>query len=100
MSTAPVMSITDELIAGISRDWLPCEINSIEVCHALIRALLAERAELVKDRERLYWMIGQEAFIAHIRTGFSVCWPNLSKWQPGQLPTPMEAVDAAMQAAQ
>lgn len=52
MTTAPVMSITDELIAEL--DALANANHAYVPVHPpVMRALLAERAELIKDRERL-----------------------------------------------
>lgn len=55
MSAAPVMSITDELIAeleSVASDDFPLSAIDTET----LRALLAERAELKRDAERYAWL--------------------------------------------
>lgn len=78
MSNAPVVSVTDELIAELERYR---EIPSIA-------ALLAERADLKRDAERYRWLKDKQTFIWLIQD-----------WFPGSQPfTDVDAaIDAAMQ---
>jgi hypothetical protein len=104
MTAAPVMSITDELITEL--EYTASQNHAyVPVNPPAMRALLAERAELVRDRERLDWLVKEEAFLAEIYcssggTMFALCWPNLSSWQADHFNSPREAIDAALQAAQ
>lgn len=100
MTTAPVMSITDELIAELEqrcRSIFPLEVN-----REAILALLAERAELKKDAERLDWLISDEAIVVELKQmqRYHVAWPALAESQSDCFMSPREAIDAAMQAAQ
>ena len=56
MTTSPVMSVTDELIAELERSvrtvW-PDEDAAV----LSLRALLSERAELKRDAERYRWLM-------------------------------------------
>ena len=53
MTTSPVMTVTDELIADIEKEARLCDSDtSMFMDPGLIAALLAERAELKLDAER------------------------------------------------
>ena len=59
MTTPPVISVTDELIAELEYDLrtaLPYSDSSI----ITLSALLAERAELKRDAERYRWLRAQD----------------------------------------
>lgn len=67
MTAAPVMSITDELVAELERDFSaltdPMEFGTEMVRKAAtILALLSERAELKRDAESRQWVpVGERA---------------------------------------
>ena len=125
-TAAPVMSITDELVAELeaaasycvtevirSHPWSEQEFDLLRADERYVRAaspefvlaLLAERAELIKDRERLDWLIADSAIVhagtrskcrgAVTETIFWVAWPELEEMQNECFATPREAVDAA-----
>ena len=53
MTTAPVMSVKDELIAELERDALMCDPDdSMFMDKVVMRALLSELADLKRDAER------------------------------------------------
>ena len=53
MTTSPVMSVTDELVAELEKEARLCDSDtSIFMEPAVVAALLAERAELKRDAER------------------------------------------------
>lgn len=55
MTTPPIVSITDELIAELDEE---CKSSvDIYLGRGLVRALLAERAELKRDAERWRMMV-------------------------------------------
>jgi hypothetical protein len=106
MTAAPVMSITDELVAELERELAWSDKRSAEI----LAALLAERAELKKcademqtikadmvlDAERYRFLrdlseqLGNSLFSA----------VNEWLWGDGPFHDVSEAIDAAMQAAQ
>ncbi|MSR12884.1 MAG: hypothetical protein EXR84_14055 [Gammaproteobacteria bacterium] len=99
MTTAPVVTITDELIADLeSYARTDCVIR-IEPHD--IRALLAERAELKRDAERLDWLIKDGAVVVELKQvgRYHLAWPDVGENQVDCFWTAREAIDAAMQAA-
>lgn len=59
MTTSPVMSITEELVAELEFDLEVAETThqlEASVSREALAALLAERAELLRDAERYRWL--------------------------------------------
>lgn len=70
MSTPPIMSVTDELIAELdlcARSCCGVELEAVDVA-----ALLSERAELKRDAERYRWLRDGESseFLSFYALGF------------------------------
>jgi len=64
MTAAPVMSITDELVAELAHEFgvmnNPAKYNdkAVRVARTVL-AIIAERAELKRDAERYRWLRGR-----------------------------------------
>lgn len=158
MTTSPVVSVTDELVAeleaaanGASHWSLPASFQVAEegvapeewcwhvggVCEAgyqypvmqidteqygahedaelvarfyakanvsTILALLAERAELLRDRERLEFLISDGAMVIDMETAssgflYQLDWPEQGEHQMRWFWNPREAIDEALRAA-
>lgn len=56
MSTPPIMSVTDELIAELEAESMHDDGTDVPVSAAELRALLSERAELRRDAGRYRWL--------------------------------------------
>lgn len=60
MTTSPVVSVTDELVAELEALASKSEIRDEQCMSGVtfgdIRAMLAERAELLRDAERYRWL--------------------------------------------
>lgn len=124
MTTSPVTSVTDELIAELEQIYMagwqasgegwnaeyPGDAHEtkpfIEImrnaCGPVAAKLLAERAELKRDAERLQWMIEQQCLMqwqngTRLPLVYSLAWPMLSKCQGEWYTSAREAIDAAMQ---
>ena len=99
MTTPPVVSVTDELIAELEQE---CRLGADQ--HAgmghdydsrlfdrvgdTLAALLSDRAELKRDAGRYRWLRDQ---------GDSCQWMNIVRVDPDDYPTLDAAIDAAMQ---
>lgn len=55
MTTSPIVSITDELVAELERS-VECVWPETDNAVVTLRALLAERAEIKRDAERYRWL--------------------------------------------
>ena len=55
MTTSPVVSVTDELIAELERS-VECVWPETDNAVVALRGLLAERSELIRDAERYRWL--------------------------------------------
>ena len=98
MSTSPVMSVTDELVAelesecrlgadqhgGMGNDY---DSSLFDRIGDTLLALLAERAELLRDRERLNWLSEQ---------GDDTQWMNILRIEMDDYETLRDAVDEIM----
>ena len=60
MTTPPIMSVTDELIAELEAAC--AEEPIVELGRTTILALLSERAELKRDAERYRWLRDNDQF--------------------------------------
>lgn len=102
MTTSPVVSVTDEMIAELeavaqSNDADCIEVHGISV--GIVRAILAERAELKRDAERYRWLrdnwfqiYGESKGRDGIRISIGDIWNHAGV--PGHVDA---AIDAAMQ---
>jgi len=96
MTAAPVMSITDELVAELAHEFgvmnNPAKYNdkAVRVARTVL-AIIAERAELKRDAERYRWLRRREPGGAYRITG--IIYSN------GESAVDT-VIDAAMQAAQ
>lgn len=121
MTTGLVVSVTDELVAeleALALERIQYQKETQEklnasgrrekvaaLCEILpkeLLALLAERAELKRDAERLQWMIEQQCLMqwqngAGLPVVYSLAWPMLSKCQGEWYSSERAAIDAAMQ---
>ena len=64
MTTSPVMSISEELVAELERS-VECVWPETDLAVVALRALLAERADLLRDAAR-YWFarhLGNDCFM-------------------------------------
>ena len=101
MTTPPVVSVTDELIAELEAVAHTGKGAFMIEC-AEVHALLAERAELKRDAGRLDWMISEQC-IMRVQNGtcspmvYSLWWSTLSEGQREWYVSPRAAIDAAMQ---
>lgn len=112
MSTSPVMTVTDELLAELeeitSRQpgaTLTVRSGSMMMIYSELRRLRAENAELAKDARRLDYMIGEQAIVYEPNgsaspTIYSLSWPNEGSTQIDWHKSARDAIDAAMQADQ
>lgn len=106
MTTSPVVTITDELVADLQIDADSHDAaTEIPITAAELRGLLSERAELKLDAERLSWMIDQECVVAAMNGTnspmvYRVVWPYDSEFQSEWYPSEREAIDQAMQERQ
>jgi hypothetical protein len=101
MSTPLVVSVTDELVAELEE---ACREHGqgfmIETGEVL--ALLAERAELLRDAERLDWFI-KECCVMECMNGsawpviYRIYWSHEAEGQREWHASPRAAIDAAMQ---
>ena len=92
MTAAPVMSITEELLAEMeSYARTNCELRIDPVD---VRAILDA---LKKDAGRLDWLVKEEARVIKLDNldRFHVEWPNLDERQSLIFASPREAIDAA-----
>ena len=124
MSTPLVISLTDELVEELEalakksdaagEDWVSyadlagtlenkCDIDYIvDASPATILALLAERAELLRDAERLDWFI-KECCVMECANGsaspvvYRIYWSHEAEGQREWRASPRAAIDAAMQ---
>lgn len=105
MTTSPVMGITDELVADLEFDLEVAETThqlEASVSREALAALLAERAELLRDSDRLSWLIGEQCTITEQNgttspTVYRVNWPYYGCKQKEWYPSARAAIDAAMQ---
>lgn len=91
MTTSPIMSVTDELIAELEA---ACnEEPIVELGRTTIRRLLSERAELKRDAERYRWLREQCEMTEGGLTICKVGYCDLTGWSGDD---PDAAIDAAM----
>ena len=103
MTTPPIVSITDELIAELESELAKNDGTGICMSDSEMRALLAERAELKRDAERMEFIVNEEITISKMYgTGMPMVYQ--CQWhdcrQVDWYTSEREAIDAAMQAAQ
>jgi len=101
MTTGLVISVTDELVAELEE---ACREHGqgfmIETGEVL--TLLAERAELLRDAERLDWFI-KECCVMECTNGsaspvvYRIYWSHEAEGQREWYASPRKAIDAAMQ---
>lgn len=70
MTTPPIMSVTDEIVAELEAAC--SEEPIVELGRTTIRRLLSERAELKRDAERYRWLRDGESseFLSFYALGF------------------------------
>ncbi|MDT4846891.1 hypothetical protein FQZ97_809340 [compost metagenome] len=106
MTTSPVTTITDEQLIELDC----CDEYSLRHMHGEVgllidsyRALLAEKAELRRDAERLDFLANEGAVISSVISNepnrFRLEWPDLQEHQREWFPSPRAAIDAAIAAA-
>jgi hypothetical protein len=91
MTTSPVVSITDELIAELENE---CRSGvDVYTPRGIMRALLAERAELKRDAQRYRWLRDR------IENKGDMVIAKVSEWsiESWSGDDPDAAIDAAMQ---
>lgn len=103
MKTSPlVVSVTDELVADIERRAIGYKQESSAcITHAELVALLAERAELLRDAGRYRWLRERCFGFSHDEAGRGI---STSRWGEWNYDTPQghcaqmdDAIDDAMQ---
>ena len=92
MSVSPVMSITDELVSELERS-VECVWPETDQAVVALRAMLAERAELLRDTERYRWLRDR------IENNGDMVIAKVSEWsiESWSGDDPGAAIDAAMQ---
>lgn len=115
MIISPVVTVTDELLEELERyPELAFEVevmallNHIRTLQQELKAahISVDNCELFrKDAERLDWMIEEGCVIYSMNgtaspTVYQVTWPRLGEHQREWYPSPREAIDAAMTAAE
>ena len=95
MTTPPIVSITDELIAELDEQLCGPEFYMVEMPIGHMRALLAERAELKRDAERYRWLRLSAWYVGPEPTGDreGVSWDDHNEARDSL----NSAIDAAMQ---
>ena len=91
MTTSPVVTITEDLVAELECEVNDCREEIGETNMLTFRALLAERAELNRDAERYRWLrenVKTEFYGDQLADMFTCTGAKIDK-----------LVDAAMQAA-
>ena len=103
MTTGLVISVTDELVAAIERRAIGYKPESSAcITHAELVALLAERAALLRDAERLDWFI-KECCVMECMNGsespvvYRIYWSHEAEGQREWHASHRAAIDAAMQ---
>lgn len=88
MTTSPVVSVTDELIDQLSALTYIDQGGAVLIHSDQVLALIAERAELKRDAERLEFVVNQ---------GGNYQWMNIIRVDPDDFDSVRAAIDAAMQ---
>jgi hypothetical protein len=102
MSTALVVSVTDELVEQLSALTCRDEGGAVLIHADQMSALLAERAELLRDAKRLDWFI-KECCVMECANGsaspvvYRIYWSHEAEGQREWYASPRKAIDAAMQ---
>jgi hypothetical protein len=113
MSTPLVISVTDELVAELERECREAadihggagsdyDSRLFDRLGDALKALLAERAELLRDAERLDWFI-KECCVMECMNGsawpviYRIYWSHEAEGQREWHASPRAAIDAAMQ---
>ena len=88
--TTPLVSITDEMVAELEFDLEMAETTyalEASVSRDTLAALLAERKELIKDRERLDWLADPDNTIGNVQLPLKCVTANVHSLR--------DAIDAA-----
>lgn len=103
MTTAPAVTITDELVSELEREMKRCRFDGDEdgpddpcIAYSVLEALLAERASLLADARRIDWLERQFKTCTVYMDGQHPWSPNSYKLRELRGPTFRIAIDQAM----
>ena len=92
MTTSPVISVTDELIADLDALANFYESKIVRMTQDELRSLLAERAELKRDALRIDWLASASNQIGNVQLPKEIVMGNIHSLR--------DAIDAAMLVSQ
>ena len=87
MTTGIVMSVTDELVEQLNALTCRDEGGAVVIHADQMRALLAERAELLRDADCLRWLLDQ---------GDNTQWQNILRIEVDDYATVRDAINEVM----